>query len=381
MKQIFYLMFLLNIFAKNKIFNKLPKANIALVGYFLENDGLGKITYSIYDSLLKKFDLSFISSRPGMVIPNYVKVGSKNKYYDIVIFNDAIGYNDYFMADNMPDGKLKICYSMFESSEIPYEWVNYINEKIDIIIVPNKYLSDVYKISGVNKKIIVLEPGIKDLEDFLSYEKKKINNKKFTFTYSSTFLERKNHFNLLRAFFNAFGNSDDFKLILHGRGAEENVLKKIKEFIDFNKITNVKLILKNLNRQEYISLIAESDCYVAISKGEGFSITPRESLAAGVPTIVSNNTVQKTLCESNRYIKIESPIVQPADYKMFFGRDIGYCFDIDINELSEKLKEVFNNYDYYFKKAQLDRSWLAFYKEKRFFIEIEKVLSNLLGII
>jgi glycosyltransferase involved in cell wall biosynthesis len=374
-------MFLLNIFAKNKIFNKLPKANVAIVGYFLENDGIGKITYSIYDSLSKNFDVSFISSRPGMVIPNHVKVGLKNKYYDVVIFNDAIGYNYYFMADNVPDGKLKICYSMFESSEIPYEWVNYINKKIDIIIVPNKYLSDVYKTSGVNKKIIVLEPGIKDLEDFLSYKKKKRDNKKFTFTYSSTFLERKNHLNLLKSFFNAFGNSDDFQLVLHGRGAEESVFKKIKEFIDFNKITNVKLILKNLDRQEYISLIAESDCYVAISKGEGFSITPRESLAAGVPTIVSNNTVQKTLCESNRYIKIESPIAQPADYKLYFGRYIGYCFDIDINDLSEKLKEVFNNYDYYFKKAQLDRSWLEFYKEKRFFIEIEKVLNNLLGMI
>ena len=77
----------------------------------------------------------------------------------------------------------------------------------------------------------------------------------------------------------------------------------------------------------------------------------------------------------------ESIILQSADYKLYFGRDVGYYFDIDINELSEKLKEVFNNYDYYFKKAQLDRSWLEFYKEKRFFIEIEKVLNNLLGMI
>lgn len=381
MKHIFYLIFLFNIFANNKILKQLPKDNIALVGYFFENDGLGKITYSIYDSLSKNFDLSFIPSRLAVAIPNHVKVGSKNKYYDVVILSDAIGYKDWFIADNMPDGKLKICYSMFESSEIPYEWVNYINEKIDIIIVPNKYLFDVYKTSGVNKKIIVLEPGIKDLEDFLSYKKKKRNNKKFTFTYSSTFLERKNHLNLLKAFFNAFGNSDDFQLILHGRGTEENVFKKIKDFIDFNKITNVKLIIKDLNRQEYISLIAESDCYVAISKGEGFSIPPRESLAAGVPTIVSNNTAQKTLSESDKYIKIESIIVQPADYKLYFGRDVGYYFDIDINELSEKLKEVFNNYDYYFKKAQLDRLWLEFYTEKRFFVEIEELLNDLLGII
>ena len=74
MKQIFYLMFLLNIFAKNKIFNKLPKANIALVGYFLENDGLGKITYSFYDTLSARFDVEFINSRPMKLFQNILKL-------------------------------------------------------------------------------------------------------------------------------------------------------------------------------------------------------------------------------------------------------------------------------------------------------------------
>ena len=53
-------------------------------------------------------------------------------------------------------------------------------------------------------------------------------------------------------------------------------------------------------------------------------------------------------------------------------------FDININELAEKLKAVFYNYDYYFNKAQLDRSWINFYTEKDFSLRINKFINNYL---
>jgi glycosyltransferase involved in cell wall biosynthesis len=367
------------IFFEHKIFCQFFKPSIAIVGYILESDGLGKITYSMHDSLKNNFNVSFLSSRDGITAPSHIEIGTYDKYYDIVIFCDAISYKNQFFAKNIPDGKLKIAYSMFESSEIPFEWVNFINKKIDVVIVPNQYLCEVYKKSGIQKKILLLEPGIKNIEEFLSYNKLKRKNKNFTFTYSSLFLDRKNHLNLLKSFYEAFGNNNNFNLILHGRGGDKCYIKKIKKFISENKIINVKLIAKNLNRDEYVKLIAESDCYVAISKGEGFSISPRESLAAGVPTIVSNNTAQKTLCKSNKYIKIESKTIQESDYKIFFGRNIGHCFDVDIQDLAKKLKEVYLNYDYYFNRAQLDRYWIEFYREIRFFKDLNNLLMNLIN--
>ena len=367
---IYYLFIFFSIFSQNY--------KIALVGYARENDGLGKITYSFYDTLSARFDVEFINSRPNEAVPKYFKIGSKNKYYDLVIFTDAIGYKNNFIANCMPDSKFKICYSMFESSQIPFEWVGYINSNFDTVLLPDDYLINVYKTSGVIKDIYVLEPGIKNIEDFMNYKKNKLCNNKFTFTYSSTFYERKNHFNLLQAFVLAFKNRDDVQLVLQGKNLNTPILKKIKKYIYDHQISNVILINEPLSREKYIKLIAESDCYVSVSKGEGFSISPRESLAAGVPTIVSNNTAQKTLCNSCKYIPINSLIKMQADYKMFFGRNIGCFFDININELAEKLREVFYNYDYCFNKAQLDRSWINFYREKDFSLRINKFINNYL---
>ena len=70
--------------------------------------------------------------------------------------------------------------------------------------------------------------------------------------------------------------------------------KQIKQF----KLTNVELTEGMLSREENIDFFRDIDCYVLVSKAEGFSITPREALAAGIPCILSNNTAHKTICET-----------------------------------------------------------------------------------
>ena len=56
---------------------------------------------------------------------------------------------------------------MLESTRIPDEWVNILNKKFDLVIVPDEFYESVYYSSGVKIPIFVLAHGI-HLEDFLA---------------------------------------------------------------------------------------------------------------------------------------------------------------------------------------------------------------------
>ena len=53
-----YILVLVIIFFEHKIFCQFFKPSVAIVGYILESDGLGKITYSMYDSLKNNFNVN-----------------------------------------------------------------------------------------------------------------------------------------------------------------------------------------------------------------------------------------------------------------------------------------------------------------------------------
>src|SRR5882724_11465347 len=52
--------------------------------------------------------------------------------------------------------QLKISYSMFESDAIPQLWVDILNNYYDMVVVPDNYLIDVYKNSGVKIPIFMI---------------------------------------------------------------------------------------------------------------------------------------------------------------------------------------------------------------------------------
>ncbi len=353
------------------------------MGYYqpVVDTGLGNITKAFYDSLKNKYNVEFIDSRNLDSVYDDIKVGDINKNYDILIYTDAIYYPDSRndLLIKLPNAKIRICYSMFEASEIPLEWVYIINRQFDMVLVPAEYLIDVYENCGVNKKILLLEPGIRGIEKFINYKNEiKLNNNKFVFCYSSYFFERKNHLAVLKSFYNAFSNSQNFKLILHGKFGETKVLKCLKDFIEDKSITNVEILDKYLDRDAYFDLIVKSNCYVSVSMGEGFSITPRESIAAGVPTIVSDSIAQKNLAETGIFKFVEGLIPVQADYKLYFKRNIGYCYDILIDDLSQAFIDLYTNYEFYFYKASHERNLMQKYSQKTFEQRLKKLIDTLL---
>ena len=253
---------------------------------------------------------------------------------------------------------IKIAYSMFESDAIPKLWTNILNKYYDMVVVPDKYLVQVYKNSGVNIPIFVIPLGIMVENLLLRPTKTKVNDP-FTFGMSAGFWSRKGHIELLEAFSKKFGNDPKFKLKLHGRFGPyrsniENAIKKAN-------LNNVEFLSNPLSSLDYDNFMDSIDCYVYPSMGEGFSITPREILALGKPCILSNNSCHKTICNSGFVIPLVSNIKIPAVYEVFGNQTIGNYYKNNINDLSNLMVKVSDNYDEYLAKAQGGREWVKQY--------------------
>ncbi len=252
---------------------------------------------------------------------------------------------------------LKFAYCVTERTLVPTPWVEKLNTHFDALLVADEWLIDVYKNSGVTLPIFVL-PEVLDLKSFLAKPTKTRRNKPFVFGFSGGFWPRKNHELLLRAFIEEFGDNPDVTLRLHGRF--EGGFEKFQETFNKIKTPNVTLEHKAFSRAEYENFITSLDCYATVSKGEGFSIIPREAMAAGIPCIVSDNTAQTTICKSGCVYSVPSNIIEDS-YHLKLEENFGHDFNCDIKDVRKALRDVYGHYQYYLALAQQGREWVKQY--------------------
>ena len=361
--------------------------DLTIVGYVLFADGIGRTSVVLAEGLSDSLKINFINTRPPIFtdVPENLKkiMNSKDDGYGkVCLFFDVLWYQGFEPTEYMPQSPIKIAISMIESTKIPIRWVNILNNKFDAVCVPDRFYLKVYKDSGVNIPIFLLPCAIR-LDDFLK-EQLKIPTSIFTFGSSGSFLPHKNHDLLIRAFFDEFGYDPNVRLLLHGRGG----LKEYSSYLDIilkkKNASNIHILKKELSFLNYIEFMKSLDCYVLLSKGEGFSITPREALALGIPSIISNNTAHETLCESSFFCTVNSFILErPIHYESLFGEDkCGYQFNCEIKDVRNALREVYENYQKYKELALRGRKWVSgddFYYIKQKYISLIKPKKIILG--
>ena len=382
-----YVSFLIALVFSAASLSKMPTSQyeLTVAGPILFADGLGRLAIGLIDTFKYDLKINFVSSRPFISLkdlPDDVKslITPKAK----IAGNVGILFEQLWTPGNhnykaMPDCFIKLAYSMLESTAIPQEWVHILNKNFDTVIVPDSFYQDVYKNSGVTIPVFVLPHGIY-IEELLQQPIKKQAGKPFVFGMSAAFWERKNYELLIKAFAQEFGNTDKVLLKLHGRpGGDKNTKQNILHMLKQHALPNIIFIDKLFNHQEYIQFMTSLDCYVLLSKGEGYSVTPREALALGIPCILSNNSAHKTLCKTGFAIPVDCSLQEPA-YHVFFKRYLGNQFNCKLQDARKALRAVYENYNYYLQKAKPGRTWVTRYLYKNLkphylqFIKPQKVL-------
>jgi len=346
--------------------------DVILVGSLNKFDSIGRHSIIFLEMLYKDLDVKYLNNR--FFKANFSQLDFKlddslildykddlNYNTKVLLFSEFCIFNDNILNRilnilNKFDNSIKMVYSMFEFTHITDIWVYAFNHYFDLVIVPDEWLVDVYKSCGVKIPIYVLPLAI--------YYPEKIEVKKdsniFVFGYSATFLDRKNHINAIKAFSKAFKGKDNVFLKIHGRyGYQINL---IKDFIRKNNIKNVEIESRLKDSYQYNQFLNSIDVYYSISKGEGFAIPPREALFLEIPIILSDNTAHKTIIKSGFARSVKSEILEDVKYNLFGIKDFKVkCFNCDIDDVVDALKDVYNNYQYYKNLAKNGKNWVLQY--------------------
>jgi glycosyltransferase involved in cell wall biosynthesis len=346
-----------------------PKTfDLSIVGV-ANHTGIGQISLGLIENLKDELNINYIYPLP----PSLIDVSEETKSIllsedktpgNVCILTVPLSICNHDFSNDMPESKIKIAYSVLECTKIPLEWVKILNEKFDAVVVPDKFLVEVYQNSGVLITIFDLPQGM-DLDPFLKKPTKLSAHKPFVFGSTLGLINRKNYSLLIQAFTSEFGNSSDVILKINGPYKSGNEPKKLQKLISSLKVKNVFLTQKNFDNLSYLSFVNEFDCYINLSKGEGFSLCPREALALGIPCILTNNSAQMTICDSGFVRAVPSDIYEPADYDGIFGdQDLGFYRNCTIEDARSALRDVYNNYAYYLNLATQAREWVKQYRWK-----------------
>ncbi len=349
---------------------------LTVIGYVNLTEGLGRQSAELIHTFKDEIDIRFVSTRKNKfddVSKNIQTLVNKKcaNLGKVIVFEDLLwqpGIDNYIkLIEKLPKGiekpadQICIAYSMFESSEIPKMWTTLLNTYFDAVAVPDKFLIDVYRNSGVMIPIFELPLGL-ELDNFLSTPIKAHANEPFIFANFSAYSDRKNHITLIRAFAKAFENNPKVLLKINSRYGEKEIRNALTREITKLKLKNVEFTQFSRDKKEYLEQFKAIDCYVSLSKGEGFSIQPREAMALGIPVIATNNTAQSTLCESGFIKAIPSDRLEPALYPA--GDYYGYSYNCSEEEVINTLLEVYNNYNTLLQNTPAAKNWVTKYQYK-----------------
>lgn len=169
----------------------------------------------------------------------------------------------------------------------------------EVIVFSNFVATAVKKTAPENFKVTLFPfPFIKNWEIIITSsairETYGLRDDEFVFFFNFDFLsivERKNPGGLIKAFKLAFPNRSDVKLILKTINAEKVPVKYdafVSDIKNLGLTDNVILINGEMARNELMSVMNASDCYISFHRSEGFGIGMMEAMAMGKPVIATN---------------------------------------------------------------------------------------------
>jgi glycosyltransferase involved in cell wall biosynthesis len=180
--------------------------------------------------------------------------------------------------------KRVVGYCAWESSKLPSKWVDCIN-MLPEVWVPSHYNKTVYENCGVKSKIEVV-PHVWFDQKLLSKNKinitdcfgTELSKSKYTFYCIGELTARKSIEELVKVFDKLNDKYQDTQLLLKVH-YKDYTLTNINYIVNkLSLLTNklgksIHLLLMNLNEREMLSLHSFGDCYVSLTKSEGFGLT------------------------------------------------------------------------------------------------------------
>jgi len=214
----------------------------------------------------------------------------------------------------------------WELPEAPPEWAAMLKD-IQEMWVPNDFVFRAFQ--GVfHGPIMVVPPcvAIETKNDF-SRQRFGMDQDRFYFMFSFDYFSRpsrKNPLGVVRAFRQAFPDLDDrVGLVMKSTSAIDHYPEVKSAIIEAARLEpRIRIIDDVLSRDEMLSLVRQSDCYVSLHRSEGFGLGMAEALAFGKPVIGTNYSGNTDFLSDRTGFPVSATLrpVQPGEYVYSTGQ-------------------------------------------------------------
>lgn len=247
-------------------------------------------------------------------------------------------------------GAPRLALTMFESSRMPEDWAEPLNE-CDAVITPSRFCRDVFRDCGVSAPVHVIPLGVSNVYRPVG----RSTDRPFTFLAFLDRLKRKGGLLAMTAFVRAFGDRDDVRFVIKHRSMERASFKpkpatsvngngaagnKRAGLIITNK--NIEVVQADLTESELYALYSRCDCLVMPALGEGFGWPPREMAATGGIALATSFS---GLADDIDLWGLPLPYtLQRAGWegvKELQGKPLGQWAHVDVDAVAERMRWVY----------------------------------------
>jgi hypothetical protein len=315
------------------------------VGRTAFETGIGTISYAACEMLARSFPTCILpTDRPptdaAVSLPNgrAIPVCTDLERPEVFFYADILwnGAADHTLG-MMPARGLRIAHVCFDSDELPTEWVRRLNERFDIALFPTPEQGTIADSSGVRIPMGTL-PIALPLEDLLVQPFEQNPSGLVRFGCIASYHERKELELLIRCFLDEFQETDEVELVVHSNLAFGSVFDQLQRYHDPTGRPAVRLSREPLEPQDRDALVQSMDVFVSCSRGEGYSIGPREALALGKALVLSDIHAHRPLLGLSGVFGIPATVPVPARYEEIDGRTFGQQWRVQPRSVCRQLR-------------------------------------------
>lgn len=282
--------------------------------------------------------------------------------------------------------KHRFFFTMWESENFSQKLAKNLEKHTTAIFVPNKFNKKIFEDAGYKKPIHVIGLGIH--EAFFKPKLRKYKEgEEFRFLHYNAGEPRKGWYSLVHAFMEEFKDDTNVKLVCKSNRTHERQVNKTKSNLKPNLYHKLEVISDLLPIDKLLELAYSCHGFVFPAIGEGYGLTPREMLATGMPTIVTDGHSFEELPEwyiKTKIYKAKGSFAFRTDHSPISG--LAYVGDAyrdqvmvypDIADLRAKMRAVYNDYSVYAKDAYKNAPKVAENEQTIKFAEkFIKILTN-----
>jgi len=276
----------------------------------------------------------------------------------------------------------------WEFGVIPQRWAQDMNQGLDAIWVPSRFVAHSFAISGVDPARLVVIPNGVDTElyrpegEVLALP----TQRRLRFLFVGGLVFRKGVDILLKAYRQAFSTDDDVVLVLKSFGAQshyalQGLHRQLAELQADPQAPEIVLLDQDLTPAEMAALYRSCQVYVHPYRGEGFGMPILEAMACGLPVVIPNAGPAPEFCPPEAGWQLPTRIrFEPGLDVQDQGSALGnpyYC-EVDMPALVSRLQALAAEPDSIQAAAQAARTAALAYDWEALYPSLKQAIQALL---